>query len=363
MKKIYILILIFMTLNSTAQTLTTVDQIVYDHMGPFYRPTNTYPQWSQWGAHEDHIKIINNWEWYEGARPKDWMNHGTNEALSAWGQIIESESNSPITNVRFQIRNHKMFIFSDNQWTLAEDVSNNIEAERFDNMTFSWTGEVIIGRDETNNGGGISYPAQPNYIIHWWKKTYPIQRYCLPSSYEAIFIFCEIRLIPNTDSNVNLEDARYLAGVSADYYPTISSTGGMPGLSIPRHKFITSQWKSFTAYIVGTLPPANATEYHNFILNRSLPPNTVLGNGLIEQNQEKSMIIYPNPTANSIAIELSQLEENTTLTISSINGEQLIYQKIKNNKTKIDISKFQSGIYFVKILNNNKCQVKKIIVY
>lgn len=324
MKKLSTLLAIFFmffALNIKSQILTTVDQIIYDHiiydhMGPAYRPNTSYTQWSHWGAHEDHLKISTDWEWYDGARPKDWMEHGTNQAISAWGQIIESESNSPITNVRFQIRNHRMYIFTNNQWILGEDISSNIEAERFDNTTFNWTGKVIESRDETNNGGGVSYPAQPDYIIHWWRKTWPIQRCALPTSFEAIYVTCEIRLIPNTDPNVNLENVRYLAGVSADYYPTINTNGvTVPGLSEPRHKIITSQWKTFTAYITGETPPTTEIEYREQILNRQLPPNTILTTEINEQQSKKIMNVYFNTEFTQITVELSQLDKNSILKI------------------------------------------------
>ena len=365
MKKLYILLIIFsvfFTLNVTSQIQTTVDQIIYDHMGPTYRPNTPYFQWSHWGAHEDHLKITTGWEWYDGARPKEWMDYGTNQALSAWGQIIESESGSPITNVRFQIRNHKMYLFSINQWILAEDISNNIEAERFDNMTFRWTGEVIEGRDETNNGGGISYPAQPNYIIHWWRKTWP-QRYALPSSYEAIFVTCEIRLIPNSDPNVNLESVRYLAGVSADYYPTNTTYDGSTkmGLSEPRHKFVTPQWKTFTAYIAGATPPNTEIEYREQILSRQLPPNTVLTTEIKEDNLRKEMIIYSNSEFTQITIELPQVYKKSILTIYNVNGQELIKKPISDNQTQIDISHLTNGAYLAR-LTNSKTDLSKIFI-
>ncbi|MFA6924529.1 MAG: T9SS type A sorting domain-containing protein [Bacteroidales bacterium] len=71
--------------------------------------------------------------------------------------------------------------------------------------------------------------------------------------------------------------------------------------------------------------------------------------------------IYPNPASTQITIELPKKEEQSIITIYNLNGEELIKQQIKNNKTDVDISELQSGVYFIKIVNNKNVEIKKII--
>ncbi len=69
--------------------------------------------------------------------------------------------------------------------------------------------------------------------------------------------------------------------------------------------------------------------------------------------------VYPNPAINKITIEIPTKE--STLTILNVNGQELIKLQIKDNKTQIDISKFDKGIYFIKLKTDNKVEVRKII--
>ena len=72
------------------------------------------------------------------------------------------------------------------------------------------------------------------------------------------------------------------------------------------------------------------------------------------------MKIYPNPVKNTINIENSQLGESL-LSVYNINGQKLLNQQIGSGKTQIDMSGFAKGVYTVKLLNNNKVEIRKIV--
>ena len=83
--------------------------------------------------------------------------------------------------------------------------------------------------------------------------------------------------------------------------------------------------------------------------------------GINEQNNEPgAMKIYPNPVKNTINIENSQLGESL-LSVYNINGQKLLNQQIGSGKTQIDMSGFAKGVYTVKLLNNNKVEIRKIV--
>jgi hypothetical protein len=82
-----------------------------------------------------------------------------------------------------------------------------------------------------------------------------------------------------------------------------------------------------------------------------------------EQLLTDYLSIYPNPPSSTITIELtSQPSNNTYLTISNTQGQQLITQPITEPKTKINISHLPAGIYFVQVRNDKGVMTKKVLV-
>lgn len=73
-----------------------------------------------------------------------------------------------------------------------------------------------------------------------------------------------------------------------------------------------------------------------------------LGTNELEKSSNPILSIYPNPTQNSISLDLSEIEEATKLKIATIYG-QIIYQinTLENTTLSIDLSSFNKGVYFV----------------
>jgi hypothetical protein len=89
-----------------------------------------------------------------------------------------------------------------------------------------------------------------------------------------------------------------------------------------------------------------------------ITPETV---GIIENSEDNSIFLYPNPATNLLTIETSQTTKGSTVSIYNIDGQELIKQQMNESKIQIDISKLKSGIYFVKVSNENAVEVRKII--
>ena len=86
--------------------------------------------------------------------------------------------------------------------------------------------------------------------------------------------------------------------------------------------------------------------------------NTYLGDSELSMND---IIIYPNPTNGILHFQL--LENNSKIYIYDVAGKLMEYKDIStnNNALQIDISSFEKGIYFMKVLSNkNAFRVKKI---
>jgi hypothetical protein len=74
--------------------------------------------------------------------------------------------------------------------------------------------------------------------------------------------------------------------------------------------------------------------------------------------------IFPNPTTNFFTINIENgFDKKTQVNILNLDGKLVYSDKLISNKTKIDLSNYGSGIYFVSIvLDGNKMSTKKIIV-
>lgn len=345
---------------------TDVDTLVYDMMG---FPTRTDAKaiaydWLNWGKHEGELDVdIPNNDWKEGARPKEWMANENYHAISAWGQIIEDKYGSPEKNVRFQIRNHIMYLHYDNAWHIAENMIDDFEAARFNTDYTKYESGTYLPFNtvSNNNGGGIAIAAQPNGILHWWKKVADNPRSTLPQNCDAIFIRCEMRLVQNENGNVNLNNAKYYGGVSADYYYQINDSAREhnQGIAQARQKRITPNWRVFTAFIVGNTAPKTATEYRNNIqaLN-SLPPYVTNISTRSNNRMHSDLVVSPNPSSNYLQVKNGIGVAH--INIYDLNGRNILAQNISGDGA-VSISTLPRGIYVVEVISQEGIFRQKII--
>jgi hypothetical protein len=71
--------------------------------------------------------------------------------------------------------------------------------------------------------------------------------------------------------------------------------------------------------------------------------------------------IYPNPVFESVTIETSPVIKESTLSIYNVNGLKLIEHSIKESKAELNLSSLASGMYIIKLTNNQTIEVRKII--
>ena len=77
--------------------------------------------------------------------------------------------------------------------------------------------------------------------------------------------------------------------------------------------------------------------------------------------EEVGFNIYPNPFTNSFRIELNEVNNDTEISIINMLGKE-VKQIITNQiETEINLSKYSSGIYFVKVKQGDVISTKKII--
>jgi len=78
----------------------------------------------------------------------------------------------------------------------------------------------------------------------------------------------------------------------------------------------------------------------------------------------ESIKLYPNPSADKIYIELTELNENVSVKLFSLNGQEVpISSSFVSNKIEIDLSNYEAGTYFIGIYKENELQEFKQIVH
>ncbi len=83
----------------------------------------------------------------------------------------------------------------------------------------------------------------------------------------------------------------------------------------------------------------------------------------LSEINELNCKLYPNPTNGLLSVETDVLSNQLYITIFSITGHILDRQPLKSYITLIDLSRFASGIYLIKLEDENTSEMKKVIKY
>ena len=78
-----------------------------------------------------------------------------------------------------------------------------------------------------------------------------------------------------------------------------------------------------------------------------------------EENLESSLKLYPNPTSGLITIELEGLQK---LMVYNALGQVLISKEADGSSLQLDLSGFEGGLYWVKIISQNRIAVKPLVI-
>lgn len=77
--------------------------------------------------------------------------------------------------------------------------------------------------------------------------------------------------------------------------------------------------------------------------------------------QKNEFVISPNPAKNSLNIKLSEANTDAKLEVFDVLGKRIYNASIMHLNPSIDVSNWKSGIYLVKISNDNTTQTKRFI--
>ncbi|MBE0654027.1 MAG: hypothetical protein IH594_09525, partial [Bacteroidales bacterium] len=374
MKKSILIQLLFIAwVNCLSQSvITTIDQVIYDMAGEPFRSGSWYP----WGKHEglleDGNTSFSGYDWYEGARPGTWMQgvtSGQYKGINTWGQAYPEKgyiSGGGTLDFRIQIRNLFLFAYRNGKWdTIVHTPTPNVTTG-WSNYSYGFAGtsKTSNARGEASNGGGISITMVPDKIIHWWDNYWP--RAPMPHDAEAVMSYAEIRLIHNNDTTIDLNKVKVLAAQGLDTYTKIDEvSSGAPIASggIPRHKYITPEWKSFTMYMVGNPPATTLDTYKTQVLSNPPPPRVVMGGypaGSVVSPVNGSSFIK----GDEVTVEILATDDNGSVSKVEIYLNELLVEVINDFPYKYAIADIQPGTYSVqaKIFDNENNQITTNVV-
>jgi hypothetical protein len=79
----------------------------------------------------------------------------------------------------------------------------------------------------------------------------------------------------------------------------------------------------------------------------------------VDESYAQSVKVYPNPTSGNLMIEAENIEN---IVIFNLVGQKICEENISGNECVIDMNRFGSGIYMVKIQGSNGAVTKKVTV-
>ncbi|MDO9255281.1 MAG: T9SS type A sorting domain-containing protein [Bacteroidales bacterium] len=110
-------------------------------------------------------------------------------------------------------------------------------------------------------------------------------------------------------------------------------------------------------WLFGGHSPVNQQEAELVITSVFVPSLTSID----EIPALKNMKIYPNPFLDVVTIELPENVNTGEISVLNSTGQEILRQQLTEKKTEIDLGKFPTGIYSVKLICNREVKVQKMI--
>lgn len=153
-----------------------------------------------------------------------------------------------------------------------------------------------------------------------------------------------------SDSNIYLTDTLNWTEISGEYH----AHGGEKYITIGN---FNDDANTDTLFMATNHLQGSKSAYY-FIDDVSL----IKCNVGVEENEEETLKIYPNPATNSISITTNN-EQLKTIYIVNVYGEKVMYQQVTVNtqQLSIDVSSFAKGIYFLEAETEKGIIRKKLV--
>lgn len=101
----------------------------------------------------------------------------------------------------------------------------------------------------------------------------------------------------------------------------------------------------------------------NWYRNNNFPSCLDVSNVSVKELKpnELSVNVYPNPTSGLITIQTEEFNSSTKIVVTDLLGKTLLQKQMNSRTEVINISEYESGIYFIKVYDNLKQKTIKVI--
>jgi hypothetical protein len=221
----------------------------------------------------------------------------------------------------------------------------------------------------TLDGYPIGTPGIHNVDVYanaWIRLIFEVQAPQNPQFGGTIyFTICnELSLDLGADRTITLSDHISLSANQNTNYHTYSWSNGCttPVLSLSGNELGVGEHE-ISVVVTDTVGTTGKYEGRDpRCLKTDIVKITVLDENSIELKNRDRIKLYPNPAIDKIIITQAEDLINTSIEIYSINSYLIYTTSLINSETEIDLSEFDSGIYFVKLKGDKISDILKLII-
>jgi len=301
---------------------------------------------------------------------------GAVQTVSVAGTLtIGSDATVTVTGVDFSaIGNHDIVAYTtvnNDNWKSNDTITYHLDnitpaaipyAEQFSMQTLGWN---IL--DVNNDGKTWRYVEGTNYG-HGDKTAYFSNYNASQAADDYLFSTC-LDLVGGTSYDLNFwyhmgvdngtpypEKLKVLVGTSADAASMTQTVIDLGTISNGTYQKSHSQFTVPTSgsYYLGFHTTSAANMWYTAIDDISIGIATA-----INTSSNQNYRIYPNPTTGIIVIEGAK---DSQVTVYNMIGEVVYSTNNATDVTKINLSSFSAGNYFVKIVNEKEVSYQKIML-
>lgn len=84
--------------------------------------------------------------------------------------------------------------------------------------------------------------------------------------------------------------------------------------------------------------------------------------GISDVNNAVAFTLYPNPASADVVVTVNDLSRETTLSLKSILGQQLLFQTLSETQTHVNVSSLAGGVYLIELRQGDKAGVKRLVI-
>jgi hypothetical protein len=245
--------------------------------------------------------------------------------------------------------------------TVFVDPNPNVVIANGDSVDILNGDFITLSASGANNYQWSNGATQPNIAVSPSETTtYEVRGYvndCYDEKEVTVNVYQPVEADAGEDVLICLDESTILTASGGDEY--LWNTGEITQ-SIEVSPQITTEY---------TVTVFNAMDYDEDSVTVNI--NNSCADENIEQPEESldfSVMVYPNPATNIVNIRMTGVLEITEMLMYDFTGKLILRREINNEDNyatvieKVDVRDLRHGVYFLKLIDNDKEVVKKIIV-